>query len=274
MQKLSQCFDDLIQSNNELNLAIESNDSAGWVCGNTGDIQQALQAAYSDYWYTGDGDGRKTKNYHGLYLADDRTVACAIDVNAMKSSFKHAVQQIQKEDKQQWLLEYGMINNRYREQLTTAQLSRLNLKQTYRHIPILNTSPAKIGFSWYTQGKSITRVSKQQAYDRLAKFGDSSHIRIQQQKLATLNDYEKLAIVQKQAPLVRANIVYQQGTEIIRKATNSSLPFIIADTHHGRLPEFNQINELPPQTHTRLRRSDSKISDDVFLPSIRAYRYI
>jgi hypothetical protein len=158
--------------------------------------------------------------------------------------------------------------------LKSANIARLNLKQAYRLIPIIVATPEKIGFSWYTQGKSITRISKQKAYERLCKYGDNSHIEIQKKKLASLNDYEELAIVQKQAPLVRANIVSRQQGKVLRRAMNSSLPFMLASIDNNILPEFNKINTDPPLTNTRLRRSDNKISDEVFLPSIRAYRYI
>jgi len=39
------------------------------------------------------------------------------------------------------------------------------------------------------------------------------------------------------------------------------------------LPEFNQIATEPPQERTRQRRSDQRVSDEAFLPSIRVHLY-
>jgi hypothetical protein len=274
MNKLLVSFNNLLAANQQLSLQIQASDIKGWVCGDQKNISDALITAYSDYWYYQDSDGRKTKNYHGLFLANTAIIKTAEEVNIAKTIFRQAAQELQKQDRQLWLSSYGNLNDQRRRVLKSANIARLNLKQAYRLIPIIDATPEKIGFSWYTQGKSITRISKQKAYERLCKYGDNSHIEIQKKKLASLNDYEELAIVQKQAPLVRANIVSRQQGKVSRRAMNSSLPFMLASIDNNILPEFNKINTDPPLTNTRLRRSDNKISDEVFLPSIRAYRYI
>lgn len=237
---------------------------------------------YQDIWYKGEQDGRETRSCYGFVMASPALIEQAGQVNDAKDKFKSLVQRYQKNDKDRWLACKAQLNKRHqtlRERMYYTGLARLHLKQAYRHIPVLPACPQKIGFTWYSNGRSIKKITTEEAESRLLAMGeDKSHIQVQLQKLYTLPPDEILARIQTQVPLVRANLVYKtlndRGiAETTRKAMNVSLPLLIPENDAGTLPVFNQISHEPPAERTRIPRNDFRIEDDVFLPSLRAHRY-
>lgn len=238
---------------------------------------------YQDIWYQDQQDGRETRSCYGLVMADQQLIDLAHTVNKAKDSFKALVQQVQVINKDWWLQEKSRLNSRHenlRQKLYFTGLSRIHLKQLYRHIPILPQRPEKIGFTWYSNGRSIKRLSVAQAQAKLLAMGeDKSHIQQQLQNLNTLPEHEVLAQIQTQVPVVRANLVYKilndKGhSETVRKAMNVSLPILVPDENNPLLPSFNQIDDQPPAARTRVARSDFKICENAFLPSLRVHRYL
>lgn len=238
---------------------------------------------YQDIWYRDQQDGRETRSCYGLVMANQDVVSLAQAVNLAKDNFKALVQHIQKTDKDFWLSQKAQLNTRHktlRNQLYYTGLGRIHLKQLYRHIPILAHRPEKIGFTWYSNGRSIKKISVAQAETKLLAMGeDKIHIQQQLQKLNTLPEHEVLAQIQTQVPVVRANLVFKllnnKGhAETVRKAMNVSLPLLVPQEKNPLLPVFNQIEEQPPSARTRIARSDFKICEQVFLPSLRVHRYV
>jgi hypothetical protein len=238
---------------------------------------------YQDIWYRDQQDGRETRSCYGLVMANEEMIALAQEINLAKDTFKSLVQKIQKTDKDLWLSQKAQLNTRHqtlRSQLYYTGLGRIHLKQLYRHIPILPHRPEKIGFTWYSNGRSIKKLTVAQAETKLLAMGEEKvHIQQQLQKLNTLPEHEVLAQIQTQVPVVRANLVYkllnEKGhSETIRKAMNVSLPLLVPEESNPLLPSFNQINEQPPVARTRIARSDFKICEEMFLPSLRVHRYI
>ncbi|ROS04662.1 hypothetical protein EDC56_0175 [Sinobacterium caligoides] len=274
IETLIEHYQQLEQAMIKLQQSITQEARPGWICqAEQRPAYKTIANSYGDWWYDGDGDGRRTKNYHGLILASPETANLARSLNVAKQQFQQLVQQLQKTDRQAWLLNYPrLLPSNKRNSLKSVSLARLHLKQCYRQIPVLDSCPEKIGFSWYCSGKSIQRVSKNEAIKKLAKLGQAKHIQIQQQRLAALPDNEDIAIVQPQAPCIRANIVYNSNGKITRKACNSALPFLIVSDDNS-LPLFNQIERQPPNKKTRLQRSDTKIAEQAIAPSIRGHLY-
>jgi hypothetical protein len=247
------------------------------------DPLKKAQSYYQDIWYRDQQDGRETRSCYGLVMANEEIILLAEEINLAKDDFKALVQKIQKTDKDFWLSQKAQLNTRHktlRNQLYYTGLGRIHLKQLYRHIPILAHRPEKIGFTWYSNGRSIKKLSVAQAEAKLLAMGeDKSHIQQQLQKLNTLTQHEILAQIQTQVPVVRGNLVYKQlnekgHVETIRKAMNVSLPLLVPEEGNPLLPKFNQIDEQPPIARTRIARSDFKICEEVFLPSLRVHRYI
>ncbi len=247
------------------------------------DPLKKARSYYQDIWYRDQQDGRETRSCYGLVMANEEIISLAQEINSAKDNFKALVQSIQKTDKDLWLSQKAQLNTRHitlRNQLHYTGLGRIHLKQLYRHIPILAHRPEKIGFTWYSNGRSIKKLTVSQAETKLLAMGeDKPHIQQQLQKLNTLPEHEILAQIQTQVPVVRANLVYkllnEKGhTETIRKAMNVSLPLLVPGEASPLLPRFNQIDEQPPAARTRIARSDFKICEDAFLPSLRVHRYI
>jgi len=258
-----------------------------WVA--LGESEQSLdplkkaRSYYQDIWYRDQQDGRETRSCYGLVMASEAMIVLAEEINLAKDRFKALVQQIQKTDKDLWLSQKAQLNTRHntlRNQLYYTGLGRIHLKQLYRHIPILAHRPEKIGFTWYSNGRSIKKLTVAQAEIKLLAMGeDKTHIQQQLQKLNTLPQHEILAQIQTQVPVVRANLVFkllnEKGhAETVRKAMNVSLPLLVPEESNPLLPTFNQIDEQPPAARTRIARSDFKICEEVFLPSLRVHRYI
>lgn len=234
----------------------------------------------TDLWYRGNQDGRETRTRHGLLLADEQTIDLINAINNQKDNFRTAVNaEKQRLDKEQWRQreqQLGEIASPLRDSLTYSGLRRVHLKQCYRHIPLLADKPTKVGFSWYTNGRSIKKISHQQAQQLLIDLGeDKPHIQVQLQTLANLTADTQLARVQALAPSVRANLVFEREHITSRKAMNSSLPIFITTKHDNdsELPIFNIIELAPPNGRSRLSRNDNQISETPILPSIRAFTY-
>jgi hypothetical protein len=191
-----------------------------------------------------------------------------------KDNLRKTIQSLKDADSVGWRETQGRLAKRYamlNERLAREGLNRLHLKQVYRHIPLVVNRPEKVGFSWYTSGRSIKKITKKEAYDLLCRLNtDATHIKIQLERLATLKDSEPLARVQNQAPVLRANLVY---TDKKRKSMNVSLPLMFPSEGKRELPEFNVPMSTPPTSRSRLVRSDNKLEDEPFLPSIRVHRY-
>ena len=284
--ELVSAFDDLATALSLFSSALRKQEPRCWVAlsndeMNINPIEKAA-SYYQDIWYRGDQDGRETRSCYGLVMANEELISLAKSVNDKKDAFKLLVQSVQKDNQDRWLALKAQLNKRHdnlRARLYFNGLARLHLKQAYRHIPILETWPEKIGFTWYSNGRSIKKLTVAQAEQKLINMGEGKdHIQAQLQKLNTLGEHELLAQIQNQVPVVRANLVFKHLNELghsetIRKAMNVSLPLLIPSEKFPFLPKFNEISEQPPEQRTRIPRNDFKIEQDAFLPSLRAHRY-
>ena len=237
----------------------------------------------ADLWYRDQQDGRETRSRHGLILADAHCQRFIHAINASKDRFRAVVQE-EKKDAKSWKQALEVLHQQptpLREKLVMAGLSRIHLKQCVRHIPLLDQAPTKVGFSWYTNGRSIKTLTLQQAEKKLLDIGeDKPHIQVQLSRLGQLRPDTRLAQVQTLAPVVRANLVFSTQEHVTRKAMNLALPLFIPvstgleDISAQALPEHNRIASEPPPGRTRQARGDQRISDEPLLPSIRAYTYV
>ncbi|RAR59024.1 DNA replication terminus site binding protein [Onishia taeanensis] len=237
-----------------------------------------LRAALLDFWYQDGQDGRATRSYVGLIAADQRMLEHVGKVNEAKDDFACILAKI-REHAADLIPEIKAIlpfrHPALHAHLTGQGLARLHLKQCWRAIPVANAPLSRVRLAWYSSGRSIKKLSVREAEKKLlALDADSPHVRIQLKRLAGIPDSEPLAQVQKQAPLMRANLFFAEpladGRE--RRAMNVALPLFIPSTD-GRLPDHNQPQPTPQEKRTRAKRSDERLEDTPFLPSIRIYRY-
>lgn len=253
--------------------------------GSSTDELEAACDLICDLWYHSNQDGRETRSRHGLILADHTTMTLIATINRQKQSFRQAVnQEKQQLDQQQWRERHrqlGRLDVDLRQQLQYAGLQRVHLKQCYRQLPLLVQRPLRVGFSWYNNGRSIRKISHQQAQQLLLELGEEKpHIQAQLATLAQLKANTQLAQMQTLAPIMRANLVFQgeQDEATTRKAMNVSLPLFIPQPETDeedmqQLPVFNQVGLTPPNGRTRQSREDNRLSAEAILPSIRAYGY-
>lgn len=238
-----------------------------------------LRDALTDMWYHDGQDGRATRNYIGVVAADDALMTLAEEVNRCKDLFGAVITDIRTALPTDRLtamraslpLRPSAVN----AHLCEDGLARLHLKQCWRRVLIAPAPVARLRLAWYSNGRSIKRLSVQEAEKLLMKLDTSAdHIRIQYQKLAALPSDEPLAQVQAQAPLMRANLFFTEPLDDgrQRQAMNIAMPLFVPSVD-GRLPHCNQPPAAPPETRTRARRSDSRIDDEPWLPSIRVHRY-
>lgn len=231
---------------------------------------------YADIWYRDGQDGRTTLSHFGLIGADAALIQLAQHTNACKQTFQQLASQYRLSENGELQDTLQQRNQTLNHILNRQGASRLHLKQCYRLIPIATPRPEKIRFSWYTSGRSIRKISPEEAQKKLLKM-DTSQPHIQQQLTAigALRPGDMLAQIQTQVPIIRANIVWQQDQQTLRKARNTSLPVLVAlDDDNPTLPAYNEPPTTPPEARSRQERSDLKIDPHPYLPSLRAHRYI
>ncbi|NJN48378.1 MAG: hypothetical protein HC808_20005 [Candidatus Competibacteraceae bacterium] len=254
-----------------------------WVSRTDQEINAGLEvrakaiSLYQALWYEDSQDGRETLTCPGIIGASPATLEAAHTCNGAKDAFKAAVLQLKTLSK----TEAGLLMtdlHRRNEEVATAMkrmgAARLNLKQAYRHIPLLDSRPLKIGFTWSKQGRTIQRTSVGETRRLLERRRETPQIRQELSRLNSLPDSEQLARVRGVCPHLRANIVFADGGKVSnhRRLIQAPLPILVPLQANKPLPDFVPI-DTEPQDNPRLRRSDVRIEDDVFLPSIRVYRY-
>lgn len=281
--ELIESFDELVELTQVLCRSIKQDRQAIWVPlsqdelgTNLSPIEKACQH-YQDFWYQNGQDGRETRSCFGLIAATDEQLNLAHAINRHKDQLKLAIQTWQKSDNKAWLELKGQLGKRHsnlRDNLKLSGLSRLHLKQTWRHIPVVDRTPSRAGFNWYGSGRSIQKMTVQQVYDALNKLDTSSkHIQTQLSLVSKLSSNTPLAKVQNLAPTMRANLFYKDGEFPERQAFNASLPILFKADKKGEFPSHNEPVLVAPTSRQRAIRSDRKIEDEAFLPSLRVHKY-
>tara|TARA_R110002167_G_scaffold9552_7_gene44144 strand:- start:4 stop:885 length:882 start_codon:yes stop_codon:yes gene_type:complete len=243
------------------------------------DPRQKAIDLYCDIWHADQGDGRRTRSCHGLIASDPALLAAAADANLAKSAFRQSLAVLKKErqtDQKKTpddLLEpLNQRPNALREALEHKGLARLHLKQCYRLIPAVPRQPERVGFNWYTSGRSIKRITLDQAQQMLLRLGiDKPHVQLQLDRLQRLSPDTSLAQIQQQAPLMRANLSYP--TAPLRQAMNLSLPLLFGYDPEQPFPEHNSPSLIAQAQRSRQIRSDSRIDLEPFLASLRIHLY-
>lgn len=226
---------------------------------------------YCNLWHDGNGDGRRTDSRHGLIAVDESLLPLIRQVNSAKQTFQQATRPF-RQQQAGWRQQLQTRGAALRDALATKGLSRLHLKQCYRQLPLVERQPEHAGFNWYSSGRSIKRISVDDALEALRKMGiDKPHIAIQLQQLAQLPADTPLAQVQQQAPLMRCNLRF--NTAPTRQALNLSLPLLYLADSDEPLPSHNQPALVPPEGRQRQVRSDCRLELEPFLPSLRIHRY-
>jgi hypothetical protein len=236
---------------------------------------KALQL-YRALWYQDSRDGRETLTCPGIVGVSSATLVAAQDCNLAKDTFKAAVlalKVLERREANAVLEDLHQRQENIAVALRRMGAARLNLKQAYRHIPLLEQLPLKIGFTWSKQGRVIQRTSVAAARRLLEQRVETPQIRLELQRLQEIRDDEMLARVRGVCPHLRANIVFPENVgDRRRRLMQAPLP-VLVPLHPGEcLPDFVPVTP-DPSVSLRLRRADVKIEDEPLLPSVRVYRY-
>ena len=279
-----ECFKKLQQSLYQLAAALYHDAKLPLWLNDKNDKKSARQRVYqilNQIEYTNDQSPRNTVQLLGLVGASNETLQLIYYINTLKDHFKTTIQHLKKEKNSfsDQVLQHNLqelLNKRHPHSYMTLQrngLSRLHLKQCYRHIPILALKPEKVSWTW-AHTRAIKRITVATAEQALLKKGHLPGITAQLQKLKGLTASEPLAIVQELAPHVRANITTKlQNGELKRHMLSAALPIFYPENDQGNLPLVSDAGTKPKKNLFRLTRSDQKLCDEVFLPALRAYRY-
>lgn len=231
---------------------------------------------YHTLWYEEGQEGRATLTCPGIVGASQMTVDAAHACNAAKDRFKASILTLKTLSKRQQLEDLDDLHKRHQQvgkALKRMGAVRLNLKQAYRHIPILDEKPAKIGFTWSKQGRTIERTTVAEARRLLERRRNSLEAEQALQRLAVIPQEEVLARVRSVTPHLRANLVFIRNGAVSRRLIQAPLPILtILSPNDTALPEYVPVSPAPTD-FARLKRSDVRIEEEPFLPLIRVYRY-
>jgi hypothetical protein len=280
---LLESFEYLLESLNVFCMAVRHDVGIpAWVSRTEQEIAQNIPMRikavrlYHALWYEEDQEGRETLTCPGIVGGTEETLAAAHACNAAKDNFKSAIlalKALSKPESNALLMDLYKRNQEVAAAMKRIGAARLNLKQAYRHIPVLNKRPTKIGFTWSKQGRTIQRTTVIEARRLLERRSDTPQVRLELQRLANISEQEMLARVRSVCPHLRANILFENGQSgIERRLMQAPLPILIPLSPRERLPEFVPISPEPVGS-LRLQRSDVRIEDELFLPTIRIYRY-
>ena len=276
--QLEQQFDHLLETIEAAVSLYEQQRPATWVFNQATPSRDWLRKALLDMWHEHGQDGRETRNYIAVVAANHELISAIDKVNQAKTSFSDQLQHIKQAFPQALSDAKSRLPQRHPhvdEALRRNGLARLHLKQSWRQLPIAPAPVSRVRFAWYSSGRSIKRLSVQEAEHKLLQLDtEAPHIRIQLRALAGIPSGEVLAQVQTQAPLMRANLFFTEPLDDghTRRALNAAMPIFVPDNSQ-RLPHINLPAPQPPTTRTRARRRDEKLEQEVFLPSLRIYRY-
>ncbi|WP_447929073.1 DNA replication terminus site-binding protein [Vreelandella sp. EE27] len=271
-------FDQLIAAIEKAAELYERAQPPTWQLEGTSEQACWFRHALMDMWHVQGQDGRETRNYIAVIAAGDDLLEAIDEVNQAKSAISELIRRIKalspsalSEARQRLPERHPHVDDVLRQ----SGMARLHLKQCWRHIPIAPAPVSRVRLAWYTSGRSIKKLSVQEAEKKLLQLDtDAPHIRIQLQKLAGIPSGETLARVQAQAPLMRANLFFTEPLQDghTRLAHNIAMPLIVP-AQQARLPHIKAPSPQVPEQRTRAKRRDEKLESEAFLPSLRVYRY-
>ncbi len=227
-----------------------------------------VKSALEDLWYKNDGDGRYTNSYIAVVQCSERCILKVKEINELKSLFAEVKLEIDNKSKKLFKeCTASYLNSPdVRKRLRCLGASRLNINHIRRKIPLFTGEINKISYSRYTKGKSIEKITPKQAEDKLKKLNSAipEHIQTQLNLLGNHPHSVELVEVKSIAPTIKVNIGHPNGVETICPP----LPIFISDLNVNKY----MITFTPSDHKPRKKRSDTKIEDTPFLPSIHVYR--
>lgn len=235
----------------------------------------AMMQAIANFYYTQEGDGRRTAKLPGAIGTSPEAIAQAEVVNAAKLDFATLCRAYKKSTHKNvsigGLLADAEADSPIRRPFHAGILNQVSVKQATRKLHILPCTPRLVSWSWDRARRSIERMPAHKALSLIEKKGfTSTAAEIDKQNLASLNDSE-IAIVQKHSLpslFITAFLTNEEGVNSEWKRS-ASLPMLYLHTE-GISVKFQFHNPDPDNRKGKTRR-DRVISDSADFATIRGH---
>lgn len=243
----------------------------------TGDQAIGLaQHSIKDLYYDDQNpDGRFTSVCLGAIAVDPDWIKTAVEVNRMKDEFHKACRTLMDSARGRGgqTLSPQAKAKRLRAVITEAGYPRLSLRQCFRHIPVVNFTPISIGFTFSSGGRSIKRISVQEAVELLEKATfESDKSSVDHRLLSGLPANTPLAQVQDLPGYYKANVLYEPGGQV--ETIPTFMPILYPYDPECPLKRQEKLPDADLQKRlTRKVRSDKKLQDEPLVASIRVFAY-
>lgn len=155
-------------------------------------------------------------------------------------------------------------------QFKALGLSAIHLIWSYRKVHVLPKQLISIRWTWMKKHKEITRITLDQAFEMAAKLEDPYTRDSIEKQLSKENPNHPLAYIKPIKPQLRANLVWKEDGEKMRKTIITPTVLLSQDPS---LPiiKWPVDPEVAPK---REARSDKKIEEDPIILALHLYRYL
>lgn len=225
--------------------------------------------ALSALTYSDEQGGRELVQQPGVIFIPPELVEKIETINAKKNAFMVEVGKFKKESK---LKSNEGILSQLRQQLASAGVGRIHIKQCERKFTILEEPPKKL--TWYTESggwgaqKKLSKPEAQSMVDTMM-VGNEAGLRVCTQLINNLSDTEVLVRRSKSADSIKISAIY---SERLSSSYIGSLPiFVVASPQSisGVQLDMGKANSKKNGS----KKSTSKFEDEPYIESLKLYRY-
>lgn len=221
----------------------------------------------------------------GLLCAFPTTINAIHALNTTKDAFKTSVQALRaasKNDKTriETLIARIVSQDGRRDEILAialhrANLHRLDLNRCYAHIRVLPENLVSVSWSWAKSHSAIVQISLNDALQMAHTLSSPITKKLTLEKLSNLPFNTKLAYKKKLPNQLRANLIWSENDQRLRKAVTVSgilivqaekLPQYVWRTNPSLLDESLQSS--------RLLRSDAEIEVEPYIEVLHLHRYV
>lgn len=219
-------------------------------------------------------DGRFTPVCLGAIAVSQEGILSAMEVNQAKANFHQACKTVMDNARSKG---HGKLTptgkaKRLRKILTEAGYPRLSMRQCIRQLPVLQHAPVNIRFSYSTGGRSIKKITFEQAKAFLSERNyDSDKAQIQYKKFLKLPVDTPLALVQDLPGYYKANVWHEP------KSDPQTIPAFLPIFYPYDASQDVKRQDCLPDAHYRVKagspRADKKLMDDPVVDGVRIFGY-
>ncbi len=208
---------------------------------------------------------QETPSFPGAMACNSETIELINQLNKRKDLLRAQFEQHKRKSS-------ANPTKHIRDILKKEGYGAINLKQAYRHIYYVNYHPERIA---WVKSKSLSNVvlSHKEAETMLLKAGVGKNIEIQLNKLKGLSSSEKIIKQRKIKARLQVNVSHRNCEDKFEtQCIHTTLPlFYLFD--ETKLPPVVCFSKPISNKESRAVRSDKKLEEKPFLPSISAYLY-